>query len=252
MERWTVSLRALPDLFLPKVCTVCGCELGLQEDPVCRKCLEDLPRTFYWLREYNPMSDKLNALVADGLSSETENHVPVPYSRAAALFFYNPESGYSRITKALKYHRYFAAGHFFAAIFGEYLESSALFRDVDMVIPVPLHWTRRWKRGYNQAEEIARELSKALKAPMETKLLRRTRRTAQQARLSHSDRSDNIRDAFSADPLRLKESAAEHVLLVDDVFTTGTTVYECLKALRRVLPPESRISVAALGYSAQM
>lgn len=238
--QWIADFRALADLILPRVCIVCGRELGPQERLVCPKCAGDVPRTFYWLRERNPMADRLNSLITDG-----------PYLRAVALFFYNPESGYSNITKSLKYRRNFAVGKHFSAILGGYLAGSPLFNDVDTVIPVPLHWTRRWKRGYNQAETIAKGIALSLDAALATDILRRTRRTGQQARLKHSRRSENMKDAFSASLSGYKDAHFRHILLVDDVFTTGVTLFECCRALRKILPPDVRISVATLGFAGE-
>ena len=198
-----------------------------------------------------------------------------PYSYAAALFFYRGDSPYSRITQALKYGRNFEAGRHFARMLGRELAGSPLFADVNAVIPVPLHWLRRWRRGYNQAEVIARGVAEELEAPVLTGVLRRERRTRTQTRLDAAGRYGNVRSAFVADGRSLASwlaaivSAPEsrtsapvspdrpcHLLLVDDVFTTGATLLACERALRAGLTsafgPEIatriRISVATLAY----
>jgi len=243
------SLSALLDLVLPRVCVVCGRTLLPQERHICLNCLADLPETHFATLGRNPMADKFNARIAG------DNYEP--YAYAAALFYYHADSGYAMITQALKYHRDFGAGKFFARMLGKRLGESGLFDDVDLIVPVPLHWTRRWTRGYNQAEVIARELAKALSAPCRTDILRRGRRTATQTRLTGEEKVANVAGAFQAVAHRpdRKTASAEsgsgvgHILLVDDVFTSGATLAECHKALRKVFGPTVRISVAALGYA---
>ena len=126
---------------------------------------------------------------------------------------------------------------------------------MDVVIPVPLHWTRRWRRGYNQAEVIARELADVLGADLRTDILRRVRRTRSQVRLPLAAKAANVRGAFSFRPLPAGSPekphnlrATVHILLVDDTFTTGSTLNACRAVLRQAFPLPTRISVATLAY----
>lgn len=282
-------LHTLADFFLPRVCVVCGRQLLPQEKHLCCACSADLPLTHFEGLVHNPMADTFNSLVT-----------APRYERAAALFYYREE--YRKITQALKYGRNFGAGREFARMLGERLASGGLWDDVDLVCCVPLHWTRRFRRGYNQAEIIAREVAAALRhsrrdresqtdrlsrldrespAPVrfEPHLLRRVRRTGTQTRLSAEERSRNIAGAFrvnhavlaaqwrrpeksgdtcstaehtsaisGAGPSTIFGPAPQHILLIDDVFTTGATLAACYTALREALGPEVHISVATLAF----
>ena len=284
------TLSALADLLMPRVCLACGRTLTLRERYLCLPCSMDLPLTRFELWEHNPMADRYNAAIgkAEDHPEEAEGAtVYEPYQRAAALIYYRAESGYSEIPQSLKYRRNFAAGRHFAAMLGRRLAGTPLFGDVDMVVPVPLHWTRRLRRGYNQAEVIAREVARALGAArgygraggikdraggikdrgggatvtFAPRLLRRARRTKTQTRLSGEDKHRNVAGAFEVrggvrgcwrDCWRGGVRGGvpfRHILLIDDVFTTGSTLAACHAALRKVFGPEVRISVATLAFT---
>lgn len=238
------GFRAMLDFLMPRTCIVCGKTLLLKERYLCLDCHAGLPLSFYWSQERNVMGNRYNYLLSDYLP-EYE-----PYSYAAALFFYASESPYNVITKGLKYHGNTGQGRYFASMLGSLMASQAMFADVDAVIPVPLHWRRRFTRGYNQAEVIARALVKELCLSREegcgaevlVDVLCRRGRTSTQTRLDASARFKNVSGAFFL--RRVPECS--HILLVDDVFTTGATLAACHLALRRG-GYRGRISIATLG-----
>ena len=266
------GFKSVLDLLVPRKCIVCEKTMEISEKHLCHECLEDLPCTYYWLRKFNPMADRFNVLIQEELDAH------IDYAFAAALFFYRSESGYSQISRQLKYHGNIPAGQFFGRKLGRAIASAEHFANVDAVIPVPLHWTRKWSRGYNQAEIIAREVAAELGAELRTDILKRSRRTRTQTKLSVEGKATNVQGAFSVRPgildsFRITDSnhdlsptthklpqpcspkadisdftGLKHLLIVDDVFTTGSTLYACFVALRSVFPPSVRISVATLAF----
>lgn len=258
------SLQALADLILPRACVVCGDQLLLREKHLCLHCLADLPLTRFWEMEHNPMADKYNALIQAGLEMEDDIdilngyressiHCHEPYAHAAALFFFSNEAPYRHILYNIKYEGRTDIGKHFGKMLGVRLAGSDVFKDVDCVMPVPLHWIRRWRRGYNQAEVIACEVASALGASLDCRTLVRSRRTRTQTRLDIQGKAANVAGAFevrkgSKSLNRHQPTEIRHILLIDDVFTTGSTLMACFTALRTVFPPDVRISVATLGF----
>lgn len=249
--------RSVADLVLPRVCVVCGRQLLLSEEHICTVCEAGLPRTFFSSLRDNPMARAFNALVDRSIGEDGSQ----PYGYATALLFYRGDSPYKNIPMGLKYGRGLGEGRHFARMLGRDLAASPLFADVDAVIPVPLHRARRWRRGYNQAEVVARGIAEGVSqvasgnGPLVfTGILKRVRRTKTQTRLHSGDRYANVKSAFVADARKLK--AVSHILLVDDVFTTGATLLACERALRKGLTeafgPDAaskvRISVATLSF----
>lgn len=240
---FTEVFTALGDLLMPRECIVCGRILTLRESHICIDCLADLPRTFFSNMPHNQMADRFNSLIQRDLDATGGFE---EYSRATSLFFYRSQTGYRLITQRLKYHHDYQAGRYFAAMLGRDMSASSLYSDVDAVIPVPLHWTRRWSRGHNQAEIIADILARSLKAELRSDILSRPHRTRTQTKLSVKDKTRNVAGAFQVNRLK-NVTEYSHILLVDDVFTTGATLHACHRALRAVFPPHVRISVATLA-----
>ena len=148
---------ALGDLFMPRACLACGRRLGMRERHLCLSCAADVPYTRFWLAAHNPLADRFNAVLERHRGTE-----PMDYAYAAALIYY--KGAYRSIPRALKYQGDLAAGRHYGALLGRRLAAAPHFADIDLVIPVPLHWTRLRSRGYNQAEILARALVSAYRS----------------------------------------------------------------------------------------
>lgn len=233
-------IKEVADIIMPRQCLVCGRTLGLHERHLCIWCASDLPFTYYWEQAHNTMANKFNGV----LEQFREEGEAMEYSYATALLFYHGENPYKEIPRAVKYHYNIAAGRYFASLLGRYMACAGQFRDVDAVIPVPLHWLRRRRRGYNQAEVIAGAIARELDARLLPKALVRRRRTGTQTHLDAASRLRNVRGVFR---VRRLPEGLRHVLIVDDTFTTGATLAACYLALRPALGPSVRISVATLS-----
>ena len=186
---------ALGDLMMPRACLACGRRLGMRERHLCLSCAADVPYTRFWMASHNPLADRFNAVLERHRGTE-----PMDYAYAAALIYY--KGAYRSIPRALKYQGDLAAGRHYGALLGRRLAAAPHFADIDLVIPVPLHWTRLRSRGYNQAEILARALAAAFRAVLadvpstvipgltrnlpevRTDLLVRARRTRTQTRVS--------------------------------------------------------------------
>lgn len=155
-------------------------------------------------------------------------------------------SGWRRAIHAFKYRGAWRLARALGEWYGASLCGSGLYGDVDVVVPLPLHPFKRMSRGYNQAEYIAEGIAVQLGVGVDRRSVRRSRNTASQALKPRRERADNVENAFAVrHPGRL---AGKHVLLVDDVMTTGSTLIACIEAVVHAVP-DCRVSVAALAVS---
>jgi ComF family protein len=201
------------------------------------------------------MSDRFNDIIQKNLIQEehakevsdaSAGSCREPYAYAAALFTYHAEASYRHIPYSIKYKGNVRAGEYFGRMLGSRLIKEELWADAETVIPVPLHWTRKFRRGYNQAEAIASGLASAMGIKVRNDILIRIRQTRTQTKLDIEGKTRNVAGAFKAGNCSPEEY--RHIIIVDDVFTTGSTLFACFTALRTVFPPGVRISVATLGF----
>lgn len=228
IKLWLLSLQRL---FLPRHCAVCGCCLQEDEEVLCLKCNIGLPRTGYHLLPDNLMERALWG--------------KVPLVRASAFFFYRKGGAYAHILHLMKYDGRKDIALSMGRLAAAELMPSGFFDGVDVLLPVPLHPNRQRSRGYNQSERLARGLSAVTGIPVDEGSLVRDKNTESQTHKSAVERQDNVEGIFS---LRRPEAVAgKHILIVDDVFTTGATVSACAAALQGA--EGVRVSVLTLAMA---
>lgn len=217
VDKWQ---RELFDGLLPLQCLVCG--RSQLDAAICAACREELP----WNHRACPRCARPQ--VHAQVCATCLAHPP---AYAAAWTPFLLEAPVQQHIHALKYHATFAPARalaqLMAAALAERLSQPAVAATV--LIPVPLHFTRRWRRGYNQSLEIARVLSRQLDLRLRPNWARRLRRTADQIGMDAVARRRNLKNAFAVDA----RVAGQRVILLDDVMTTGATLNELARACRR-------------------
>lgn len=224
----------LLDLLAPRLCVVCGRRLSLTEQVVCAGCNLHLPRTYFHRNGH----DNEMARLFWGI---------IPVERAAALFYYQGGSGTANILYELKYHNQpeigVEMGRTMASEFGE----AGFFDGIDLIVPIPLARSRQRHRGYNQSRCLAEGISQATGLPVYDGVVCRKRFEKSQTQMGRWERQENVAHVFE-----LKDASAvsgKHVLLVDDVVTTGATITACARELLK--SGNVRLSLLSLAFTKQ-
>lgn len=204
-------LDCIINLFYPRVCAACGDTLLKDEETVCLKCRYLLPKTGYEMNPDNPL--------AQGFYGRVNFHA------VTACFFFAKQGKVQHLIHELKYKGNREAGVFLGQQLGETIKNAPLFQGIDYLVPVPLHPKREKKRGYNQSMMIARGISEATDIPIGDKYLIRVVNTATQTKKSKEERFQNVKDIFQV--CHAEELQGKHILLIDDVLTTGATLESC-------------------------
>ncbi|MDD4672411.1 MAG: ComF family protein [Bacteroidales bacterium] len=220
------------NLFYPNACAACGNDLVRGEEALCLICLYKLPRTRFWNEPNNAVAQTFWGRVT------IEN--------ACAYFFFSKGSSYQQLLHKLKYDGHKSIGVALGKQLGAVLAQSELYSHIDYVVPVPLHPRKLRIRGYNQAEVIAQGVCEAYNAKLLTNVLVRTEFTQTQTRKTREERARNVAQAFAVSaPAKLSQ---KHILLIDDVITTGATLEACANKL--LTAADCKVSLAALAYAA--
>jgi ComF family protein len=224
-------LNDLLELFYPSLCITCGERLISQEKFICMKCWIDLPVT----RFHRDPENRVARLFWGRIRIE----------QATSYFLFRKGSRYQKLIHAIKYQGLKELGYESGRRFGESLRESEHFASVDLIVPVPLHPRREKKRGFNQSEWIARGIGERLQKPVVCGQLIRTLNTGTQTRKGRFGRWQNVQGVF-----RLENEANfknRHILLVDDVVTTGSTLEACAGEILKI--PGTRVSISTLAYA---
>ena len=220
------------DFISPRQCVVCGERLAPTEHSLCSTCLLHLPRTTYQFTPHdNPMAQLFWHLS--------------PVEKAAALIFYEPHSEVAQLIYDLKYHDRPDIGEDMGRLMAGEMQLARFFDCIDMLLPVPLSRKRLRQRGYNQSEQLAVGISDVTHLPVVTKALRRTHFHQSQTQLSRRERQENVENLFELRDGSMLQG--KHVLLIDDICTTGATLLACCDALKAV--HGIRLSVLTFGFT---
>ena len=222
-------IKDLISLLFPRYCKVCKHRLMHSEEHLCINCLLELPRTHY---EQNP-----NNLLMQHFIEWPE------VVRATAYFHYYKEGRYSNLIHHLKYYDHPEVGTYLGRLAATELKESQFFDGINLIIPVPLSLKRYRQRGYNQSDYIARGISEVTNIPLRTDCITRTVDTETQTHKSQKERWKSTKDIFQV--TNSEALKGKHILLIDDVSTTGATLHACTSALLTL--PGVRISIFALA-----
>ena len=227
MQALTHILNAL----FPSTCVACGNTLLGNEQHLCVHCLNNLASTHYSPMPNNPTEQMLAGRT--------------PFVSATSMLHYRHSNTVQHIVHSMKFHGNSDLCILMGRLMGLDLLHSQRFDDIDLLIPVPLHPLRHLARGYNQSQLLCQGIAQNMPRPILHTALIRPRYTRKQSLQQNSQRQTNVKDAFKVrHPEKL---AGHHILLVDDVLTTGATLVSCCQALAHI--PNLRISIATLSIA---
>jgi ComF family protein len=220
-------------LFYPHICTGCGSDLLEEDNLLCLKCIHDLPHTSFAGFEGNPV--------------EKYFWGRLPVTAAHSEFYFSKESLLQHLIHQLKYKGNTQIGYYLGELMGKTMLTSSRFNSIDALIPLPLYPDKEHKRGYNQAAVICNGISSVMNVPVLNGYVIRQRPTETQTRKHRTERWENVKGSFRL--VNEKSLLNKHLLLVDDVITTGATLEACGHAILQI--EHVKLSIATLAYAAK-
>jgi ComF family protein len=218
-------------LFYPHTCTGCGSDLLPQHELLCGQCIVQLPHTGYAALPDNPVEKMFTGRL--------------PLQSAAAQFYFTKDALVQHLIHQLKYKGNTDIGLYMGRLMGQALLETNRFCGIDCLVPLPMYAAKERQRGYNQATILCRGMAEAMSLPISAQQVIRQRSTQTQTRKQRTGRWQNVEGSFAvAAPEAL---AGKHILLVDDVVTTGATLDACGNAILQVAG--ARISIATLAFA---
>ncbi len=231
MKLLRTAVEDLFDLFFPRLCPACGQHAPPGRDLLCLSCRVKLPQTGFHLEADNAFEERFWGRL--------------PVVAGAALYHFVKGGRTQHLIHQLKYAGNRQVGREIGRYYGRLLRQCPRWQGPELIVPVPLHPRKLHRRGYNQSALFAAGLSEIMELPWRGDVLRRRRFTASQTRKSRLERMENVLEAFEL--ARPGAVAGRHVLLVDDVLTTGATLEACGRRLLQA--PGVRISMVTIGIA---
>lgn len=222
-------LNHLINLFYPQVCAACGNLLMKGEETVCLSCRYLLPKTGYEKDIDNPLAKSFWG--------------QVDFHAVTAEFFFSKTGKVQHLLHQLKYQGNRDAGFFLGQQIGESIKNTDLYKGVDCMVPIPLHPKKEFLRGYNQSFVIAQGVENVTKIPIVKDVLVRNVFTSTQTRKTREERWDNVKDIFEVKNYKVLEN--KHILLIDDVLTTGATLMAAGMTLKKLSNVKISVATAA-------
>ncbi len=220
-------------LFFPRVCDACENLLLRNETTICTRCLTGLPKTNFHKYPDNPVMETFWGRLK--------------IESASSFLYYSKAGKVQNLIHSFKYRGKYEIGMMLGEMFAADLKTSPYFNNINTIIPVPLHWTKLKTRGFNQSEVIARGMAKQMNAQIENDVLIRRFATDTQTKKSRLKRVENVQGKFGIQ--NPEKIAGKHVLLIDDIITTGSTIEECANILLSV--DETKVSIASIGFASK-
>jgi competence protein ComFC len=220
---------ALLQLFFPRLCLACDRTLPKGNSQICFVCQLKLPYTDFHLHQTNNVTDRFWGRV--------------PIFTATAGLYFTKSGRVQRMIHRLKYENKPEIGLELGKKIGYKLKDSPLYQQIDLIIPVPMHPKKEYQRGYNQASKFAEGLSQTMQVPWSKEMLTKFTATETQTRKSREERFDNVASSFTLNG----NLQGKHVLLVDDVITTGATLEACASVMLK--EQQVTISIAAIALA---
>lgn len=224
------AINAFAALFFPHLCRICQHPLPDNGMFLCMPCQLSLPYTGFSHMADNPVEKNFIGRIS--------------IQAASSLLFYNNPSAVQQLVHQIKYHNQQQLALHMGAMLGQALAASQRFCNVELIVPLPLHRSREKQRGYNQAALLAEGVSRAMAIPCKPDALIRTRTSGTQTKRNRSERWDNVQGLFVAN--KTNHVNGRHVLLIDDVITTGASIEACGQA---ILDAGATLSVASLAFT---
>ena len=219
------------NVVFPTFCNGCSKLLLKNENVICTKCIHNLPFTHHHTIKETEIDKAFYGLL--------------PFEFGASILYFTKKGVSQNLIHNLKYRNRQEIGTYLGNLYSPELMKLEIFKDIDFIIPVPLHKKRFHERGYNQVTTFCKAIEKNLTIPMLDDVLVKTEHIKSQTDKSKEARVENNKNVFSIENQDI--IAGKHILIVDDVFTTGATIEACAKEILKI--KNTKISILTIAYS---